>query len=306
MKRSIIIVNPQARSGGGETRWIFIEKIVRELLPDIIIEKTSGPLHATHLAREAVENGIENIIAAGGDGTFHEVLNGLFKDDRLINPNVTYGVIGIGTGRDTLRSLGVGLDPNKQINVIKSGKTRFFDVGKVELLDIHGHPRVRYFYNGASFGMGASVMQYVNRSEKRFGTLGFLIPALKAYQAFKPCRVLLTFDDRMSVEAEIINVTICNGPYSGSGMRWTRRSKMNDGMFEVVTIRKMPYWKVFLSIPRLYLGNLETLKEVDVYQVKTLKVTGDRPLPVECEGEEPGTLPATFTVLPSALRVFVP
>src|SRR3990167_10566854 len=156
MKRSIIIVNPQARSGGGETRWIFIEKIVRELLPDIIIEKTSGPLHATHLAREAVENGIENIIAAGGDGTFHEVLNGLFKDDRLINPNVTYGVIGIGTGRDTLRSLGVGLDPNKQINVIKSGKTRFFDVGKVELLDIHGHPRVRYFYNGASFGMGAS------------------------------------------------------------------------------------------------------------------------------------------------------
>ena len=110
----------------------------------------------------------------------------------------------------------------------------------------------------------------------------------------------------MTVEKDVMNVTICNGPYSGSGMRWTRRSKMNDGVFEVVTIRRIPFWKVALAVPMLYLGTLHRLKEVDVYEAKELKVTGDRPLPIECEGEEPGILPATFSVLPGALRVFIP
>lgn len=306
MKNAIVIVNPKARSGGGASEWDVIEGKVRETFPKILIERTTGPQHATQLARQAVENGIVNIFAAGGDGTIHEVLNGIIKDSRLINPNITFGVVGIGTGCDTFRSIGISLDPIVQLDVIKKGKTKNFDVGKVEMVDQFGHPRVQYFFNGASFGIGASVMNFVNKSEKRWGTLGFLVPGLKAYKKFQPCRVLLTFDNRMTVEKDVMNVTICNGPFSGSGMRWTRRSKMDDGIFEIVTIRRMPFWKVALAVPMLYLGTLQRFKEVDVYKAKELKVTGDRPLPIECEGEEPGTLPATFSVLPGVLRVFVP
>ena len=306
MKNAIVIVNPNARSGGGASEWEVIEENVRKAFPNILIERTQGPQHATQLARQAVENGIINIFAAGGDGTIHEVVNGIIKDDKSTNSNITFGVIGIGTGCDTFRSMGISLDPIKQIEVIKNGKTRFFDVGKVEMVDQFGHPRIRYFFNGSSFGMGASVMNFVNKSEKRWGTLGFLIPSLKAYKKFQPCRVLLTFDNRMTVEKDVMNVTICNGPYSGSGMRWTKQSKMDDGIFEVITIQRMSAWKVLIAVPMLYLGTLPRLKEVDIYKVKELKVTGDRPLPIECEGEEPGTLPATFSVLPNALRVFVP
>src|SRR3990167_5536979 len=118
--------------------------------------------------------------------------------------------------------------------------------------------------------------------------------------------VYLTIDNRMTVEEYVMNVIVCNGPLSGAGMRWTRKSKMDDGLLEIVTIRRIHFLKVLWSLPKLYMGKLETLKEVTVYQVKELKVTGDLDLPIECEGEEPGKLPAIFSVIPHRLQVFVP
>jgi len=306
MSSIVFIVNPNAASGSGKAQWEVLEQVIKDTFPHAEILHTESSHHATELARDALKRGVESIISCGGDGTLHEVVNGFYENGEAINSNATLGMIGLGTGRDFLRSLFISMDPKEQVDVIKQAKRKQVDAGVVSLADHHGQPTHRYFVNGASFGLGAEVINIINKSDKRWGRLAFLFPAMRVYRRFKPTRVLLTLDDRMTVEEYVMNVTICNGPFSGAGMRWNTKSKMDDGLFEIVILRRLPFIKALFNVLRLYTGSFEEMKEVTVYQAKTLKVTGDRDLWVECEGEEPGKLPATFKVLPNAINVFIP
>ncbi len=303
--RQVIIVNPQSAGGQTRHRWPQFEAELRSGLGEFEARFTERPDHATELTRQALREGAERVIAMGGDGTIGEVINGFFEGEAAVRPGAAFAVLPAGTGGDFIRTLGLPRDLIAAARAIHSGTARTLDAGRVHYTGSDGTRALRYFVNIASFGISGMVMREVNRSSKMLGKATFLIASLRANFAYETAHCRLRFDGGPPLERPVYSCAIANCRYFGGGMMIAPNAEYDDGRFDVVTIEEAGLPTLLRHTPKIYSGTHIGLPFVKVDRAQRVEVEPPegREVLLEIDGEQVGRLPATFEILPGALRV---
>jgi len=301
--RAKIIINPVASGGKVGQQWPQISEVLRQGGLQFDAELTQAPLHAIEIARRALDQGFRHFVAVGGDGTVHEVVNGLVVEGH-IPPDVTLSIIPGGTGSDTIRVMGISRDPLQACRTALGHQTRTVDIGVMECLR-EGKPITRYFVNVAGLGFDGEVCVRVNRSSKRIGgTLPYLTSLVLTLFAYSNKDVQLTVDGQPS-QGRFNSVVICNGQYFGGGMWVGPKAAPDDGLFDVVLLGDLNKLEFLLNVPRVYKGTHLTHPKVKSMQAREVHVQAAQPMFIQAEGELVGEAPATFRIIPGALNLRV-
>ncbi len=319
---TVVIVNPHSAGGRTGRTWDKLAARLREAYGDFEDCFTVAPGDGTRLARQALQEGASTVIAVGGDGSINEIVNGFFAagpadaPSRAIRPEAALAVIPLGTGGDFIRSIGVPRDPVAAARALRSAPARRIDVGRVDFIDHQGARAVRHFINVASFGIAGLVDKYVNASKKSLsprwrglgGTLAFAVATLRAGLAYSNSPVRVRVDEGPWRSGPIYNVSIANGRYFGGGMKVAPQARLDDGAFEVVRFGDMGLRDLLVDGLDLYSGKHVDLAEVSTARACTVEAEslGPREVLLDVDGEQPGRLPARFSILPGALMLRAP
>jgi diacylglycerol kinase (ATP) len=263
---------------------------------------TEGPGHATELARSAVAEGRKLIVAVGGDGTIHEVVNGLMAGAGDGPRDVTLGVVAAGTGSDFIKTFGIPAMPAHAVAHLDGSESFPIDLGKITF-QRDGQTETRYFANVAEAGLGATVAR---RAAHMPGWLGPMIYFAAFWTTiFRAPIVTVSVDlvDRTYV-GEMMNLVVANGQFYGGGMKVAPRAAPTDGLLDF-QIQHTSKREAIALIPRIFSGSHVPHKEIDEAKRVRASITSEVPLPIEADGEALGHTPATFEVVRDAIRLKV-
>jgi len=296
---SVVIVNPASASGSTGEAWPQIASDLRSQFGSFRVLFTTHRGEAAALAGEAARKGAKLIIACGGDGTVSEVANGILSSGK----DVELGILPSGTGGDFRRTLEIPSRTRDAAQVLRTGRTVRIDVGRVSFVDNNGGEAMRYFVGVASCGMSTKVIERVKADG-----ISFASSMLQTAMRNEAIRLLVQLDDAHDRQLTVSNLCIANARYFGGGMKIAPDAKLTDGKFDVVSVGDLSALKLFTSAPRVYLGSHLSMPEVShALARKVIVRPADRSKEValEIDGELPGRLPATFQIIPEALRVRV-
>ena len=245
------------------------------------------------------------VVAVGGDGTLHEVVNGLMAAAGEAAPPLL-GLVPNGTGCDFARTVRVPRDPARAMEILACGRSVPADVCGSRARVTTARLSVVSRSTRAGCGIGGRVAASVNRwAGRRHGFLAFLGAALAGVARYRSPEVSLSVDGGEAARLRLLALFVCNGEYCGGGMRPGRDARIDDGRLRVMTVEAMHPARVLVNLHRLYTGRVEGVRGVHLCDASRVEVTATSPVLVDCDGEQPGIAPARFLVRPSALRVIV-
>jgi len=307
-RRTCVIINPTASSGGAAARWPAIREALRRRFTRLEIHETERPGHATSLCRAALEDGVELVLSVGGDGTNNEVLWGFCDDDGNNRfPEAVLGLIAAGTGGDFQRQFGA-LRPAKQVERMFNADVRTIDYGVVTYVD-HGGARVtRPFLNTFSAGISGLVVDYVDGASRALGPqAAYLGSSLKGIANYRNKQVLVGVDDGSRRRLDLTLLVVSNGKYFGAGMQACPHAVLDDGALAWVLLERMGRTAIVHTLVRAYQGKHLRIKNVSHGHARSLSLQLPEGSPtrvlVELDGEQPGTLPAEVSVRPRGIRI---
>jgi len=281
--RICIIINPAAR--GAKAR---VDRL-RRLNRGVVIRTTAGPGDAEAHAERAVEQGYGTIVAAGGDGTVNEVVNGIG-----LAP-VALGILPLGTVNVFAMELGIPFPLDAAWKVIRGGKIRAID-----LASANGH----YFVQMAGVGLDAQIVQRNNRSVKSvLGPLSYLLTTAQV-AAEKPPRLRVSCHGKVVAEGSF--VLVGNGRLYGGPFALFSEADLQDGMLDVCVFKSTSHVALIRYFRGAIFGGLSKFSDVHYFKARTLVVEADREVPLEADGECIGHSPVKFSVRHRKLRVLVP
>jgi len=276
-------VNPAARGVQGR-----LERL-RQLQRNVVIRTTQGPGDAEAQAERAVEQGYGTIVAAGGDGTINEVVNGIG------NSGVVLGILPLGTVNVLALELGIPFNLVSAWKVIRNGKIRHIDEAMA-----NGH----IFVQMAGVGVDAQVVARNNRQIKQvLGPLSYLLTATQV-AAERPPRLRVTSEDHPTVDGSF--VLVGNGRFYGGPFPVFAHADMQDGLLDVCVFKYMNYLHLMRYFRGMVFGSLSKFSDVTYFKSKHVLVEANREVPMEADGEVAGHSPVEFTVRRRKLRVLVP
>lgn len=306
MSRVVCIINPAAAGGRAAAAWPGLEARLKRAGLSVEARFTTGPGDGAEQTRQALADGADTVVAVGGDGTIHEVVNGFFAGDLPINPNARLGVLPAGSGSDLVKTLGIPKDADGAVRVLAAGHTRPIDLGRAAFTNHQGQPEARWFVNTASAGLSGAVMQCMD------GLPGFLkgavrynVASVMTMATYRPPIIQITLDEDEPEDARVLLLVIGNGQFFGGGMHVAPEAKLDDGELDMVAVQARPLPELLLNFPKLYAGTHLNLSMVDHGRGRRVKVDGP-PLLVEVDGEQPGRTPAAFEVRAGVLNVIAP
>lgn len=266
------------------------------------IRMTDGPGHATHIARETVGKGDRFLVAVGGDGTIHEVVNGMIENDKAINPEAVLGVVAAGTGCDFIKTFGIPPSPSHAVAHLDGDESFPIDIGKVTYQQA-GETVVRYFANIAEVGLGAAVVARAERLPRWLGPTVYFFAFWMSISGHKMTNVKVDLVDR-TYEGGMNNLVVANGQFFGGGMKIAPKAAPTDGLLDV-QIEHARKREAIAIMPKVYKG--QHIPHPDIFEAKRvrLSVETERPLPIEADGEVLGETPATFELLKEAINLKV-
>ena len=315
MEQWIVIVNVYAASKKAGSRWRGAESVLKHYGIDYQCHYTGADGNARDLAFNAASQGCRRMIAVGGDGTVHDVLNGImaYVDSAeaaaagVSSDDFTFAVLPMGSGNDWIRSTGVPKDMKKAVALLASGSFIRQDVVKVSLLDSDSSVKSHlYMVNIAGVGIDADVCRVVNVN-KTLGYRGkslYVLGLLKCLKKRVPVKVSVLCDDDVLYDGHILSIAFGVGKYSGGGMRQTSDAVLDDGLVDVTIIPELPLRIIACKAYRLFTGTFAKVRELYVGRGRTVEV---RPADVhpyaEVDGEVVGQAPVRFEVMPSQINV---
>lgn len=297
-----LIVNPASCGGSTSRKWSKINQTLGEAGLRFDHEFTQSKGHATELAREAVHNGYNLVVAVGGDGTLNEVANGILDSGKAYE--VSMGIIDSGTGSGFAHSIGIPGDYRQACLRLVSPKKTWIDVGIAEYY-CKGQKAKRYFIDAASLGFDGQVVKKVGKSPKLFrGTTPYLLAILHSWFVYQNKGVRLRIDDAKE-NMQICNLIIANGRFLNKWMPVAPEGNFSDGLLEVIVCEDIGKFELVRILPRLYSGGDIEHPKIKMHKAKEIAVHSSDDLLVQAEGELLGEAPANFRVLPDALSVVV-
>jgi YegS/Rv2252/BmrU family lipid kinase len=307
----LVLVNPHAGGKKAEKVWPGIRKLLVEAGFDIKCVFTEYRGHATQIVRKYIaEKGFEKIIAVGGDGTFNEVVNGIFSQTKILTSDITLGMITVGTGNDWGRMYGFPEGYKEQIEILKKGKTFLQDTGKV-YYKYDKIKKYRYFVNIAGMGYDALVVKKTDKMKQKGGggsAFAYLLNLLAGLFQFKNVDLAIESNGKTIFRGKVFSMSIGICKYNGGGMMQLPGAVPDDGLLDLTVIAKTTKWRVIKSIKKLYDGSFTAMPEVSQYRGKMFTVTSfpHNALNLETDGELLGHSPLVFEILPKSLCIVVP
>ncbi|KAL5572927.1 hypothetical protein UlMin_022524 [Ulmus minor] len=308
----VFVVNPQGANGKTGKEWKKLLPFLRSRLGfdyNICESLTSGPSHAIEITRESIKEGADAVIAVGGDGTLHEVVNGFFWDgkavtnhDRTATHSTALGLIPLGTGSDFARTLNWKNDPHEAIERISRGLRSRIDVGVINGKTGESH----YFINVADIHLSAKAGYYASRY-KKFGNLCYVIGALQAFigHCNQDLRIKVN-DGEWEEYSQVTALCIGNAKYFGGGMKITPNADPSNGNLEVVALQDFRWYDFLLKLHKLYNGTHLSVKNVSstsVHSIEVDEISGSGNIFVQSDGEYLGFLPRKFCILPASIEM---
>jgi YegS/Rv2252/BmrU family lipid kinase len=282
MRDILVILNPAARSERAGRTWKKIETF-----RGAKVKLTKAPGEARALAAWGVEQGYHTIVAAGGDGTINEVVNG------LVGSTVKLGILPVGTMNVFAAELGLPADLAKAWEIVVAGHTRKIDLARANQ---------QYFVQLAGVGLDAQVVQETTwTSKKTFGPLSYLASAVQI-AARTPPRLVISSGD---VEREGSFVLVGNGRYYGAAIEFFHDARLDDGLLDVLIFKNLGYLDIARYLAGVVMGRHTKLDDVEYFQTKKVVVWSGDQVPLEVDGELAGVLPVTFRISSRKLRVVV-
>jgi len=303
LRKVKLILNPMADMGNAWKVARDLRSIVQEFKGDISWSGTVYPSHAQELAKQAAEEGCDMVIALGGDGTVHEVINGLMQVAE--NKRPVLGVVPIGSGNDFAYSIGIPKSPDAALALaLDAQNVAAIDMGLLR----EENGRQEYFDN--TLGMGFDSVVTI-RSHKLPILRGFVMYLAAVIQTIllnhNPIRIKYE-TDQATWEQDALMTTICNGPREGGGFMISPDSKNDDGEMQFLTVQKVSRLMMFRLVPEFMKGTHLRFKQTRLSSFKKLHMTASSPLYIHADGEIFSSFGSnvrdiTVEVLPKALKV---
>jgi YegS/Rv2252/BmrU family lipid kinase len=306
-KRTFIVVNPKAKNGEAEKEWPKLEQVIRkEYHGEFHAEFTTSPLHAISLTRQALRNNYEFIVALGGDGVINEVVNGFFEAGRPMNPQAILGILPFATGSDFIKSVKIPRGFRAAVKHLNNPSSSPCDLGLISADGLDGQPVVRYFINVAECGVGAEVVERVNRTTKVFrGKASYTWSILRTMPFYRNKMIFYSIDKAEEKQERINNLIVANGRFFGAGLQPAPEAQIDDGLFDIAIIGDIGFMKGARNLGKLRDGTYLKLPYVSFRRGKTVSARSAERVLIEADGEVVGRLPATFDLLPAAIKIRV-
>jgi diacylglycerol kinase (ATP) len=295
-----VILNPSADNGRAFKLREQIENGCREFADvDLVLTEYSG--HAQELARASIDSGYDLVVAAGGDGTVHETVNGLVQNDRT---EVKLGLIPIGSGNDFAYGLGLSTDIRTAIRRLFTGTPRFIDLARIK--DDRGQNEV--VINAIGIGFDATVTIQSKTITRVHGFALYFLAALRTIAFYyQTPHLQIQFDDE-AVEQDALLVAVGIGPRVGGGFLLTPDAAFDDGLLDSCTVKPINRPTILQLLPKAMRGTHVTSPYVMMRRNRSVHIRSDIALPIHIDGEifayhEDNVKLVTITTLPSALPV---
>jgi diacylglycerol kinase (ATP) len=292
MPKFCVILNPAA----GSVKEIdsLIERL--RSLPSATVKVTGRRGSAGRFARTAIKNGCDLIVAAGGDGTLNEIVNGIGAQAR----KVRVGLIPLGTGNDFARTLELPNDIDQCIQLILEGRTRAIDLVRVK------SDRTRYFVNVSAGGFSGLVNEKLTPQMKStWGPLAYIRSAAAALPELRAYVTRITLDGKETLSERLYNVVVGNGRYVAGGIPIAPEAVPDDGLLDLVLIPERSFADLALLAPQILLGNHLSSSSIIYRRAARINVNSKPGMWFNVDGELVGNEPAKFEVLPRALQFVV-
>lgn len=313
------VLNVYAASETAESLWRKAEKKLKEMGLVYHGNRTGRSGNAMEITFDACMAGYRKFLAVGGDGTVHDVLNGIAayidwvgeSGRRVDFSEFTISVIPVGSGNDWVKSTGIPKDVRKAAEVLSTGRTGCQDVVRVSVLDNDDKELARsYMINVGGVGLDARVCERVNhlKSEGKRGKILYVTSLIHAIRNRKSSVVKVLCDGEQVFEGPFYSIAFGVGKYSGGGMRQTPVAILDDGLLDVTVIPELSMWRIICEVFRLFTGTFHKVPELVICKGKNIQVCpcGDEIEPVEVDGEVVGKGKVSFQVVDSQINIILP
>jgi len=302
MNRKVkVILNPMADMGNA---WKVADDL-RPILNEYGNADWSGtvyPTHATELARQAGEQGYDMIIAMGGDGTVHEIVNGIMQLPE--NQRPILGIVPVGSGNDFAHAIGIPMESDHALDHALKGELSTIDLGVMTT----EQGRKEYFDNTLGIGFDTVVTIRAHKLTLLRGFIMYLAAVIQTiFLNHEPVKMQIEADDKKWEQSNLM-LTLCNGPREGGGFLVAPDAKVDDGILHYAMIVNVSRLMMFRIVPEVMKGTHGKFKEVTLGSCRKMSLTADRPMYIHADGEIYTSFGSnlrnvTFEVLPNALKV---
>ncbi|HEX7117654.1 MAG TPA: diacylglycerol kinase family protein [Longimicrobiales bacterium] len=301
-----VILNPRSGDGAGRRTRPELERELTRRGIDFVLEETERPGHAVELARAAAARGAPIVVAAGGDGTIHEVANGLLqaRGDGAA-PRPALGIVPIGTGNDFVKAVLGGIDRGPAYDALAARHVRDFDVGRAEW-----EGGTEYFVNGVGTGIDVEVVRQMRRLPRLHGVFSYLVALVRALAKFDAIPLRIRVDDE-TTERKVMIIAVANGHCLGGGFYVCPDARPDDGLLDVCIVDELNLLGVARVLPRILRGTHGRMPNVKLDRAEAVEIAaiGAAPLFFQLDGElrEPeGARRLRVSVEAAALPVVAP
>jgi diacylglycerol kinase family enzyme len=298
-----IVLNPAAGKGSSPRRWQELQPVLEGMGLDYTVTQSGYRGHISGLARSAVSSGYRNFLSIGGDGTHHELINGILSTGESAR-QCTVALVSAGSGNDWARMHDTGLDLEHTARMMQQRKTIPHPAGLIRYRHPDGEAE-RYFINVAGLAMDGRVVETYPPFFRKVQFLpGYLLAGLRELIRYRAPQMTVTGGDT-HIEARLVTVHAGICKYSGGGMQFVPHAHPKNNDLAITCIRRMPKLKLLRTIARLYDGSLLSHPKITGFHCNSVQIHGDG-VPIEADGEFLGYTPVEITCIPEAFRLLVP
>ena len=253
-----------------------------------------------------MRRGYRRIIAVGGDGTLHEVVNGLFIQQVVPPSEVLLAVIAVGSGNDWIRMFGIPQNCADAIRAIREGYSFLQDVGVVSYEESH-YRQSRYMANVAGAGFDAHVVRKFSHLKKKGRKNRWIYTwcLVRQFFRYKSTGMKVWVDDRLVYNNLLLSIAIGICKYNGGGIQQLPDAVADDGMFDISLVRPIHFWHIIFRFHKLFNGKIYEIRHILRERGGTICIESSPEIEVELDGELLGHTPLEFTMLRRAIRVVV-
>ncbi|MCG3218941.1 MAG: diacylglycerol kinase family lipid kinase [Candidatus Heimdallarchaeota archaeon] len=298
---SLFILNPTSGNNTGEKVLSKLEVMLKESEIDWDIVTTDYSEHAISLAEQGVKDNFKKIIAVGGDGTLHHVVNGVILADQ---EDIKVGILSIGNGNDYIRAIPVPTELDEALEVFKEGHSVSVPTGKIDFLD---EGESRSYINNSTFGISAYIAHASYTKAKWLkGRKKYIWLALKEIRKWKNVDVKMTFDGEER-EVNLVLSSVGLGQATGAGLNiFPDETPIDKEEFSVLIARDLGKFQMIRLLSKLPKGKHVGHSKVDFLKAKTIEFSSEDKMPVEADGEVVGFSPHRITFVPDSIQFMIP
>ncbi len=297
-----VIINPSSGNGASKRKWTTIKECLERYDFDYCFEFTTHSKHSSELLQAAVLQGFKKFICVGGDGTIHNIVNGIMSQTTIPSSQITLGIIPVGTGNDWVKTYNIPKDIEEAIRLIKNGRIKRQDIGEIEFNN-NAFPPV-FFNNLSGIGFDGYVVSKVKKY-KHLGAISYLTGTLLGLLWFNNFKTTVSFNsEKITTNALMVLIGLCQ--YSGGGMQLTKNSDPQDGYFDISIAENFGKMDIVLNIVRLFNGKIVNSKKIITSKTTSVTVevdAVDSPL-VQADGELIGSGSFKVTLIPEAFSFY--